>query len=257
MTRNLVSIAGYDPTGGAGIVLDLRVFEHLGHRGFGVLTSVTAQNAREFKKAFHLPAGLVRLQYEALAGEACLSGIKVGMAGSLENLAVVATILAANPSVPRVVDPVFMSSSGARLLERRAVRRFLELLKGKAALLTPNLTEAQALSRLSVKTVPDMKEAARRIHQMSLIPCLVKGGHLQGEAVDVLYDGKQFEVFRHPRINKHVHGTGCFLSAAILACLADGCGLEEACRRGIGLTVRSIRKAVPAGRGRATFSFPL
>jgi hydroxymethylpyrimidine/phosphomethylpyrimidine kinase len=257
MTQNLLSIAGYDPSGGAGIGLDLRVFERLGFRGLGILTSVTAQNAARVEKVFHLPAGVILKQYETLVKEVRLTGIKVGMAGSLENLTVLARILSGNPSVPRVVDPVFRSSSGAPLLDKRALPRFLELLKGKATLITPNLKEASTLSRLRVNTVKDMREAARRIYKKSLIPCLVKGGHLERKAVDILYDGRDFAVFQHARVNKSVHGTGCFLSAAILGYLAGGCGLEEACRLGIGLTGRSIRKAVPAGQGRMVFSFPL
>jgi hydroxymethylpyrimidine/phosphomethylpyrimidine kinase len=255
--KNLLSIAGYDPSGGAGVSLDLRVFNNLGFRGAGVLTSVTAQNTSRVEAVFHLPVGLVRKQYLALNREMQFAGIKVGMVGSLENLAGVARILAAHPAIPRVIDPVLRSSSGALLLERKAVAKFLELLKGKASLVTPNLDEASALSRLRVKSVDDMKEAARRIQESSLVPCLVKGGHLEGEAVDVLCDGGNLKVFRHVRVIKSVHGTGCFLSAAILGCLAGGCGLEEACRRGIALTARGIRKSAPADKGRTVFSFPL
>jgi hydroxymethylpyrimidine/phosphomethylpyrimidine kinase len=257
MIRTLLSIAGYDPSGGAGVGLDIRVFSHLGFRGAGILTSVTAQNAAEMKKTFHLPPGMVRSQYEALAGGARFGGIKTGMTGTLENLAAAARILAANPSIPRVVDPVFKSSSGAVLLEKRAVPRFLELIKARASLITPNLDEASALTSLRIRTVEDMKEAARRIHRSGLVPCLVKGGHLHGEAVDVLFDGRAFAVFHHERLDKRVHGTGCFLSAAILGYLAGGRDLDEACRRAISLTVQAIRNAAPAGKGRAAFSFPL
>ncbi len=257
MARTLLSIAGYDPSGGAGVGLDIRVFSHLGFRGAGILTSVTAQNAAEMKKAFHLPPEMVMGQYEALAGGTRLGGIKTGMTGTLENLTAAARILAANPSIPRVVDPVLKSSSEAVLLEKKAVPRLLELIEGRASLITPNLDEASALTGLPIRTVDDMKEAAQRIHRSGLVPCLVKGGHLRGEAVDVLFDGRAFAVFRHERLGKKVHGTGCFLSAAILGYLAGGRGLEEACRRAIRLTAQAIRKAVPAGKGRAAFSFPL
>jgi hydroxymethylpyrimidine/phosphomethylpyrimidine kinase len=257
MPKNLLSVAGYDPSGGAGVHLDIRVFNHLGFRGFGILTAVTAQNSARVDQAFPLPSGLVRGQYVALAGEARFSGIKVGMAGSLENLAAAARILSANPSIPRVVDPVFKASSGARLIEAGAVPRFLKLLRGKASLLTPNLDEASALSGQRIRTAAGIKEAARRIFESGHIPCLLKGGHLEGEAVDVLYDGADFEVYRHARVKKSVHGTGCFLSAAILGFLVKGFSLKEACRRGIALTVRSMQKAVPAGGGRMAFPFSL
>jgi hydroxymethylpyrimidine/phosphomethylpyrimidine kinase len=256
MVKKLLSIAGYDPSGGAGVGLDIRVFEYLGFRGLGVLTSATAQNAAKVIQAFHLPGGFVLCQFKALAAETRFSGIKVGMAGTLENLAAIARILASNPSIPRVIDPVFRSSSGAPLLEKKAIPRFLEIVKGKSSLITPNLDEASALSGIRVRTVGDMKEAARRIYEAGLVPCLVKGGHLRGRAVDVLFDGQDFAVFRHARIRKRVHGTGCFLSAAILAYLAGGRDLDKACRLGMGLTGLAIRKAVPAGKGRAFFSFP-
>ena len=257
MAINLLSIAGYDPSGGAGIHLDIRVFEHLGFRGYGVLTSVTAQNTAKLDKAAPLPRQLVRAQYDALRREVRFAGIKVGMAGSLGNLAEAARILARNPSIPRVVDPVFRSSSGIRLLETGAIPRFLDLLDGKATLITPNLDEASALiSGGRIRTPDDMKEAARRIFDSSGVPCLVKGGHLEGVAVDVLYDGR-FGVFRHARIARSVHGTGCYLSAAILGYLAEGHGLGDACHRGIALTASGIRKAVPAGKRRMAFTFPV
>jgi hydroxymethylpyrimidine/phosphomethylpyrimidine kinase len=257
MDKNLLSIAGYDPSGGAGVTLDLRVFEHFGFRGFGVLTAVTAQDARRVEAVCSLPATVVRRQMRVLGRGRRIAGIKVGMAGSLENLAAVARILAAHPAIPRVVDPVFRSSSGARLLEKGAIPEFLSLLGGKASLITPNLDEAAALSGARVETVEGMKEAARRIHEASRVPCLVKGGHLRGEAVDVLWDGRTFTIFRHARLRRNVHGTGCFLTAAILAGLAGGRGLEDACRGGIALTVRGIRKSAPAGGGRRVFVFPL
>lgn len=256
MTRNLLTIAGYDPSGGAGAGLDIRVFHHLGFRGFGVLTSVTAQNSARVTKVLHLPSRLVRNQYRTLAAEVRLGGIKVGMTGSLENLVAVARILSGDPSVPRVIDPVFRSSSGARLIEKEAIPRYLELFRGRADLVTPNLDEASVLARMSVRTVADMKRAARRIFDWSLIPCLIKGGHLPGPPVDVLYDGTRQAVFEHARVRKSVHGTGCFLSAAILAYLAGGSDLEEACRRGIRLTGQAIRKAVASGQRRDAFPTP-
>jgi hydroxymethylpyrimidine/phosphomethylpyrimidine kinase len=254
MTRNLLTIAGYDPSGGAGAGLDIRVFNRLGFKGFGVLTSVTAQNSIKVTEAVHLPSRLVQSQYMALRDEVRLSGIKVGMTGTLENLAAAARILAGNPSAPRVVDPVFRSSSGARLIEKEAAARYLELLRGVADLLTPNLEEASALARLPVRTVADMKRAAERIFELSRIPSLVKGGHLPGGAVDVLCDGARLVLFSHPRVRKNVHGTGCFLSAAILGYLARGSDLKEACRRGVGLTVRAISEAIPSGKGRSVFA---
>jgi hydroxymethylpyrimidine/phosphomethylpyrimidine kinase len=255
--KTLLTFAGHDPSGGAGAGLDLRVFERLGFRGAAVLTSVTAQDAARVRRVHHLPPALVRSQYEALVGEVAPAGIKVGMAGSLDNLRMVARILGRHPDIPKVVDTVFASSSGAALLEKRAVASFLQVMRGAASLLTPNLGEASVLTGRSVKTVEDMKESARSIGESGGIPCLVKGGHLAGAAVDVLWDGRDLHIFGHARVNADVHGTGCFLSAAILAYLATGCLLPQACRRAIALTVRTIRRSVPAGGGRRVFPDPL
>jgi hydroxymethylpyrimidine/phosphomethylpyrimidine kinase len=253
MPANLLTIAGYDPSGGAGAGLDIRVFARLGFEGFGVLTAVTAQNPARVTKALFLPAALIRSQYRALGEKTRFAGIKVGMIGSLEGARTVARILSANASVPRVVDPVFRSSSGRPLIERAAAAGFLEIFRGRAELVTPNLEEAAALAGRPVRTVAEMKGAARRIYERGLVPCLVKGGHLEGKAVDVLYDGRGFTIFGHARIGKSVHGTGCFLSAAILAFLARGSAPEAACRDGIRLTARAMRRARSAGAGRAVF----
>jgi hydroxymethylpyrimidine/phosphomethylpyrimidine kinase len=250
MTRNLVSIAGYDPSGGAGVLLDIAVFEELGFRGFGVLSSVTAQNPQRVSSVFPLPARVLASQHRTLAEAFEISGYKVGMLGSAANLAATARILAGNPHVPRVVDPVLRSSSGAVLLEQGAWPRLLPLLRKKAALITPNLEESFALTGCRVRTVEDMKEAARKIHRATFVPCLVKGGHLAGRPVDVLFDGKGLRTFEHPRVRGDIHGTGCFLSSAILVFLARGRPLGEACARAIEWTARAIRAAAPSPEGR-------
>ncbi len=253
MKKTLLSIAGYDPSGGAGALLDVRIFESLGFHGAAVLTSLTAQNTAKVEKVLPLPASFVRHQYKALAGDLRFAGIKVGMLGSGAALTAVAGILGKNRMIPRVIDPVFRSSSGALLLEKKAAARFLEAFKGRAALITPNADEAAALTGLALRSVAGMEEAARRITGAADVPCLVKGGHLRPESVDVLYDGGRITRFSHPRISKDVHGTGCLLSSAILARLARGDGLEEACSEGIALTARAIRRAKRVGSGQHVF----
>lgn len=256
MARNLVSIAGYDPSGGAGVLLDIAVFKGLGFRGFGILSSVTAQNPGRVSSVTALPARVLAGQHRALVEAFDLAGYKVGMLGSAANLAATARILAANPCVPRVVDPVLRASSGAVLLEKLAWPRLLPLLRKKATLITPNLEEAFALTGIRVRTVEDMKEAAREIHRAALVPCLVKGGHLAGRPFDVLFDGKGFKIFEHSRVRGDVHGTGCFLSSAILGFLARGRPLEEACARGIEAASRAIRTAARTTGGGRTLRAP-
>ena len=255
MIKGLVSIAGWDPSAGAGVLLDLLVFEKLGQRGFGVLAAVTAQGPERVVGVFPLPARAVADQFESLAGGLVVGGIKVGMLATSANLKVVAGILAKHDGLPRVIDPVLRSSSGALLLEKKAWPRFLETVEGKAGLITPNLAEAAALTGHPVRNAAEMRAAAERIYRRSGIPCLVKGGHLEGQAVDILFDGTEFSAFAHAKVPRNVHGTGCFLSSAILCYLAEGRPLKEACGLGIFRVGRAIRAAVPGGEGVWVFDF--
>ena len=253
MKRALLSIAGYDPSGGAGVLLDIAVFERLGFAGFGALTAVTAQDPRRIARVFPLPPRAVEEQVVRLAAATAFSGIKVGMIGTAANLQAVARILARNERIPRVVDPVLRSTSGALLLEKSAWRRLLDVLGGKADLITPNLDEAEALTGRPVRSVAAMMLSAEKIYARTGFPCLVKGGHLRGRAVDILFDGREFLTFEHARAAKSVHGTGCYLSSAVLGHLAGGRPLADACRRGIAEVGTAIRAAVPARQRRWIF----
>jgi hydroxymethylpyrimidine/phosphomethylpyrimidine kinase len=252
MAKNLISIAGWDPSGGAGVLLDLRVFERFGAHGCGVLTAVTSQNAKRVDRVFPLAARAVTAQFDRLAEGLAVDGLKTGMLATASNLRAAARILGQQKGVPRVVDPVLRSSSGALLLEKKAWPRFLEALEGQAELITPNLDEAEILTGLPARNAAEMKRAAEKVHLRSGIPCLLKGGHLEGPAVDILFDGKEFTAFSHAREARQVHGTGCFLASAILCYLAEGRPLREACGLGIFRVGRAIRSAVPAGRTAST-----
>ena len=250
MKKTLLSIAGYDPSGGAGVLLDARVFESFGFHGAAVLTSLTAQNTAKVEKVLPLPASFIKLQMRTLDRDLRLAGIKIGMLGGGAALEAVSGILGKKRRVPRVIDPVFRSSSGTPLLGKRDAGRFLRAFRGRASLITPNTDEASLLTGFLVRSTTDMEEAARRIYDTAKIPCLVKGGHLPSKPIDVLFEGKRVVRFPHPRIAKDVRGTGCYLSSAILVQLAKGDGLEEACSEAIVLTARAIRRAGRAGRGR-------
>ncbi len=255
--KTLLSFAGYDPSGGAGLVLDIGVFQRLGFHGAGVVTALTIQNTRRVTAVRLLSADFLEKQYRTLRQDLTWRGIKVGMIGTSENLRFIGRVLAENAGLPRVVDPVLRSSSGAWLLEPKAIRSFLPTIKGRATLITPNLEEASWLSGRPVRSLEDMRLAARDIFGRSDVPCLIKGGHLKGPVTDLLFDGRGFRIFRHRREAADVHGTGCFLSAAILGFLADGESLVRACARAISLTARAIRGSRLPGRGRRviTFSF--
>lgn len=257
MKKILLSIAGYDPTSGAGVSLDLKAFQHLGFQGMAVLTSLTAQNTKQVKKVHCLSPEFIWEQYRALCQDVSISGIKVGMIGWGKNIQTVAKILAENPRIPKVVDPVFKSSSGAWLLEKKSIPAYILAIREKASLLTPNINEATLISGIKIKSTDDMKRAARKIYSLSRIPCLLKGGHLPKNMVNLLFDGKKFHFFKKEKLKKNVHGTGCFLSSSILAYLAKGYHLEKACSLATELTHQAIKNSMRIGKGQFLISFPL
>lgn len=255
MTKGLITLAGWDPSAGAGALLDLRVFERLGRSGFAVLTAVTAQTAAAVDRVFPVPARAVTAQFDKLAEAVEPGGVKVGMLATAANVGAAGRILGRLAGRPRVLDPVLRASSGAPLLEKKAWPRLLDVLAGKVDLITPNLDETAVLAGRPVRDVPGMKAAAAKIHDRSGAAVLVKGGHLEGRVVDVLFDGQAYAEFPHPRSPRSVHGTGCFLSAAILVYLAEGRPLKEACGLGVFRVGQAIRAAAPAGGDRWVFDF--
>ncbi len=253
MKRTLLSIAGYDPSGGAGALMDVRVFGAFGFHGASVLTALTIQNTLEVRRVIPLPARTVIDQYAALDRDMVFAGIKVGMLGSAAVVPALGRILAGHPEIPRVVDPVLRASSGARLLEKTGIAPLLRAVRGQASLLTPNMDEAAVLSGMPVRTPGDMREAARVLFGLTAVPCLVKGGHLEKSALNILFDGRRTAVFGHEKLARNVHGTGCFLSSAILGHLAKGRSLEKACGLAADMVHAAILDSVRAGKGRRIF----
>ena len=245
----LLSLAGFDPTSGAGVTLDTRVFAKAGYVGMGLITAITVQNTREVRDVHCLPAALVREQFRALDEDADIRGIKIGMLGCREHISTVASIGEAFKAAPVVVDPVLRSSSGACLLAPEAAADYMAALSGRISLLTPNLEEAAVITGSEVSTPGDMESAARQIFRDHRIPSLVKGGHLPGDVVDVLFDGNSLYVYERERSQGDVHGTGCLLSSLILCFLAGDIPLPEACQRAGIQTQQAIRNAAAAGRG--------
>jgi hydroxymethylpyrimidine/phosphomethylpyrimidine kinase len=252
--KNLLTVAGFDPVSGAGLSLDLKVFSRYGYYGMAVVTSLTVQNTMGVRKIHCPPARFVREQYEHLRRDVRFCGIKVGMLGCKENVRNVARILSDNPRVPSVIDPVFESGSGYRLIGKTAIPFYMGQIKGKASILTPNLPEAEWISGLRVRKEDEMLKAAEKIHTLTLIPCLIKGGHLEDRNVDILFDGNEFKRYRGPKLEKTVHGTGCYLSSAILCFLASGMPLEKAVSSARRATRAAIKQTVRIGKGQEVFS---
>jgi hydroxymethylpyrimidine/phosphomethylpyrimidine kinase len=247
--KALLTIAGFDPSGGAGVTLDIGVFAANGFRGMGLCTAMTVQNSVEVKALHRLPPDLLLEQYRTLREETVFHGIKVGMLGGREHLRTLSRILENETEAAWVVDPVLRASSGARLMDEDGVEEYLSLIRRKISLVTPNIEEASRMTGFAVQTPADMREAAVEIHRRLLVPCVVTGGHLSGTAVDVLYDGRDFHVFERKRVPRSAHGTGCFFSSSMLCLLVRGLSLPEACARAGERTVRAIGEADAVGRG--------
>lgn len=245
-----LTIAGSDPSGGAGVQADLKTFHQFGVYGEAVLTLVTVQNTRRVERVECLAPDLVAAQIHAVVKDIPPGAAKTGALGNLAIVEAVAEA-AAGFAFPLVVDPVMISKHGAPLLEADAQRSLRERLLPHAALVTPNLAETEALAGMRVESVRAMQEAARRIAGSGAGGVLVKGGHLPGsEAIDGLWwNGEWFE-FPSPRLEtRHTHGTGCTFSAAITAELAKGVALPSAVAHAKTYTWEAIRSHPGLGRG--------
>lgn len=244
-----LTIAGSDPSGGAGIQADLKTFHQLGAYGEAVITLVTVQNTVTLECVECLPAVLVLHQLRAVLDDIPPHAAKTGALGNRAIVEAVARA-AADFRFPLVVDPVLVSQHGRALAEDDILPAMRDELVPRAALLTPNLAEAEALTGLEVRDVAGMHRAGRRLLEMGAKAVLVKGGHLAGDAVDVLLTSGSVREFRAPRIEtRHTHGTGCTYSAAITAGLAAGALLEPAISYAKAFVNEAIRSAPGLGRG--------
>lgn len=244
-----LTIAGSDPSGGAGIQADLKTFHQFGVYGEAVITLVTVQNTVALERVECLPAVLVLHQLRAVLDDIPPTAAKTGALGNRSIVQSVARAAADFP-FPLVVDPVMVSQHGRPLISDDARQAILNELIPQASLLTPNLAEASALTGIEVNDLDGMYQAARELHRMGAKAVLVKGGHLDGDAVDLLYISGVTRQFRAPRIEtQHTHGTGCTFSAAITAELARGALLEHAVERAKAFITEAIRTAPGLGKG--------
>lgn len=224
-----LTIAGSDSGGGAGIQADLKTFLALGVHGMSAIASLTAQNTRGVSAIHDVPPEFVREQIAQVATDIGVDAAKTGMLSNAGIVTAVAEAVAEFGVEKIVVDPVFVSKNRDRLLRPDAVGALVNKLFPHALVVTPNLHEAGALLEREVATLAEVREAARALHDMGPSWVLVKGGHLEGDPVDLLYDGATFLEFPAGRIpSRHTHGTGCVLSAAIAAHLAMGATVVEA-----------------------------
>ena len=245
----LLVIAGSDSSGGAGIHADLKTAQAFGVYAQTAITAVTVQDTNGVASVNPVTPNIVRDQIRAALKDIGADAIKIGMLGNGEIAGAVADALE-GCAIPLVLDTVLLSSSGAALLDEAGIAVLKDRLMRRAALVTPNLPEAEVLAGMRVAEPEDMEEAARRIHLMGPRYVLVKGGHLKGDATDLLWNGREFTRFSTPRIDsQNTHGTGCTFSAAIAAGLARGQALGDAIRSAKAYVTRAIREGFKAGRG--------
>ena len=245
----VMTIAGSDSGGGAGIQADLKTFAALGAFGTSAITCITAQNPDQVRGVAAIDADMVALQIRTVCDGFPVAAAKTGMLYSVPIIQAVARTVAACGIDTLVVDPVMVATSGARLLREDAVAALCSDLVPLATLLTPNVPEAEILCGHDIRSVDQLRRAAREIGETFGVACVVKGGHLSGaEIVDALYHEGVLQVFTIPRVDvSESHGTGCTFSAAVAAWLAKGAPLPEAVKQAQRFVASAMQNALAVG----------
>jgi hydroxymethylpyrimidine/phosphomethylpyrimidine kinase len=249
--KQALTIATSDSGGGAGIQADIKAMQANGVFALSVLVAITAQNTKTVKMVHPLPRYIIEAQIDAVFDDFEISGVKTGMLFSAEIVKIVSAKLHSLMVRNLVVDPVMISKNGSVLLKPDAIEQVKRDLLPLATVVTPNIHEAQRLAEMTIITLDDVKEAARRIHRLGSKTVLIKGGHLAAApATDLLYDGNEFITIPAEFIKtQNTHGTGCTYSAAIAAHLALGKDLIEAIRAAKAYITEAIRHSLSIGHG--------
>lgn len=247
--KKVLTIAGSDTSGGAGIQADLKTMSALGVYGMSVITAVTAQNTQAVYDVEDISREMVGKQIEVIYEDIAVDAVKIGMVSNAEIIRTIRAHLVKYQAKNIVVDPVMISSSGYHLLPKEAVTALKELMS-IADIVTPNIFEAEILSEIRIDSEEDMKTAAKKISKLGPSSVLVKGGHNKDNANDVLFNGDVFTVFPANRIvTKNTHGTGCTLSSAIASYLAKGLELGVAVRLAKDYITEAINNSFSIGKG--------
>lgn len=246
----LLTIAGFDPSCGAGIAADLKTFAAHGCYGLAAITSLTVQSTEGVQAVHNTPSSELREQLEVLAKDCDIAAVKIGMLGNRGNAVVVAEFLDTYKFAHVVHDPVMKSSSGAELLDAGGIKYIVAELLKRSTVITPNVPEAEILTGLAIKDVAGMESAARKIVEMGAHAVIVKGGHME-RAVDVLFDGENITQLGGEKVKAdNNHGTGCTFASAIAALLASGRSLAEAAMLAKAYVTKAIERGYPVGKGR-------
>lgn len=249
--KQVLTIAGSDSCGGAGIQADLKTFSALGVFGMSAITAVTAQSTRGVFAVENISSSLILKQLEVLFEDIKVDGLKIGMVSHSETIYTLASFLKQHAEIPIVLDPVMVSKSGFHLLESQAESALIKILLPLATLVTPNIPEAEVIIKEKISSVADMKKAGEIIHQLGPKYVLMKGGHLKDQwSTDLLFDGKTWHEFSTKRLpTKNTHGTGCTLSAAICANITKGHNVKDAVSMAKAYVTRAIEFSFSIGQG--------
>ncbi|HUN62333.1 MAG TPA: bifunctional hydroxymethylpyrimidine kinase/phosphomethylpyrimidine kinase [Candidatus Sulfotelmatobacter sp.] len=246
----LLTIAGFDPSCGAGVAADLKTFAAHGCYGVAAITSLTVQNTQGVEAVHNTPSSELREQLEVLVKDCEIAAVKIGMLGNRGNAVVVGEFLDAHKFNLVVHDPVMRSSSNSELLDNAGVKYVATELLKRANVITPNVPEAEILTGITIKDVADMEAAARKLVEIGAKAVIVKGGHME-KATDVVFDGKEMHQLGGDKVKlENAHGTGCTFASALTAQMAVGRGLVEAATLAKAYVMKAMEKAYPVGKGR-------
>ena len=248
--KKVLSIAGSDCSGGAGIQADLKTFSAHGVFGMTVVTSVVAENTFRVVEYQDVRLDMIEKQIDAVFEDIFPDAVKVGMLSCSETMTTVANKLKEWKPKNIVIDPVMYAKNGCALMAETAINTLINDVIPLACVITPNIPEAEKISGMQIKTIDDMKESAKIIHKMGCKNVIVKGGHKEGDATDILYDGKEFYEFTTHRIDtKHTHGTGCTFSSAIASNLALEMNIDMAVKKAKDYIQTAITNTPQIGKG--------
>ena len=225
--KNILTIAGYDPSSGAGVVRDMDTFFSLGIHGLSIPTCTVVQGPKGVTGIYRTPVKEFK-ELVAMIGKGLpLHGVKVGVGCDAPYIREIAALLKTK-KVPLVIDPVIAAKNGTELLTEGGLRALIKSLFPLATVVTPNIAEASRLCGAQIETIDDMKDAAQSIMKTGPKSVIVKGGHLRGDPIDIFYDGKEFAQKKKKRIKREVHGTGCSFSSLVVSFLVLGYSLKDA-----------------------------
>lgn len=248
--KKVLTIAGSDSCGGAGIQADLKTFSAHGVYGMSVITAVTAQNTQGVFAVQNISKEMVSKQIQAIFDDIKVDALKIGMVSKSDTIHVIMEGIKSYGARNVVLDPVMISKSGFNLLVPEAKEALIMELIPLATIVTPNIHEAIAITGVNIKDIEDMEEVAKLIYNMGPKNVLIKGGHLEDDATDVLYDGNKITYFKSRRINtKNTHGTGCTLSSAIASNLAIGYDVLNSVSRAKEYITMAIMHSLEIGKG--------